>query len=156
MLNLDVDYIEAEEHLRTFGRNGLMAQVMRLELVGKAGQQLGAVRVLPDEVRVDRWGQEVRHLRLKYLPRDGSALVNVPVALVGEESAPGVKGGSRLHVLNDTVPLVCQGWAVPPRFELDTGDYLRFRDLTPPAGCELRAENPRLPVVRCAPKGVYE
>jgi hypothetical protein len=70
---------------------------------------------------VDRWGQEVRHLRLKYLPRDGSALVNVPVALVGKESAPGVKGGSRLHVLNDTVPLVCQGWAVPPRFELDVG-----------------------------------
>jgi hypothetical protein len=70
---------------------------------------------------VNSASQVVENLRLMYMPRDRRALVRVPVALWGEESAPGVKGGGWLHVVNRAVPLMCQGWAVPPKIELDVG-----------------------------------
>jgi hypothetical protein len=54
-----------------------------------------------------------------YLPRDRRALVNIPVSIWGEESAPGVKGGAWLHVVNRVVPFMCEGWAVKPAIELD-------------------------------------
>ncbi|KIZ05463.1 large subunit ribosomal protein L25 [Monoraphidium neglectum] len=104
---------------------------------------------------VNSASQVVENLRLMYMPRDRRALVRVPVALWGEESAPGVKGGGWLHVVNRAVPLMCQGWAVPPKIELDvgkmrTGDLIRYSDVPTPDGCVLRAKDPLQPVVRCA------
>lgn len=63
--------------------------------------------------------QAVENLKFMFLPRERRARVPVPVALWGEEGAPGVKGGGWLHVVNRTVPFVCEGWAVVPRIELD-------------------------------------
>lgn len=73
----------------------------------------------PKEVHINSASLAVENLRLMYLPRTRRALVHVPVAVWGEEAAPGVKGGGWVHVVNRTVPLLCQGWAVPPKIELD-------------------------------------
>ncbi|KAI8475988.1 MAG: ribosomal protein L25/Gln-tRNA synthetase [Monoraphidium minutum] len=152
---LDLATKEAAAHVRNYGRNGIKARVMRLELQDEAGQPLGAVRVLPKEVHMNSSTLAVENLRLMYLPRDRRALVPVPVALWGEESAPGVKVGGWLHVVNRTVPFLCQGWAVPPKIELDVrrmnaSDIIRYSDVPPPEGCSLKAKDPSQPVVRCA------
>lgn len=62
--------------VRNFGRNGIMARIMRLELLDEAGQSLGSVRVLVSRRRYAKpggvwvlvfgvWGLGVRELRRK-------------------------------------------------------------------------------------------
>ncbi|GBF95346.1 50S ribosomal protein L25 [Raphidocelis subcapitata] len=154
---LDLETKEAAAHVRNFGRNGLLARVMRLELRDAEGQPLGALRVLPKAVHINSSTLAVENLRLMYLPRDRTALVPIPVSIWGEESAPGVRGGGWLHVVNRTVPFACPGWAVLPAIELDVrrmnaNDVIRYSDVPPPPGCALRVKDASQPVVRCAVK----
>lgn len=61
----------------------------------------------------------VENLRLLFLPRTRRARVPVPVTPWGAEAAPGVRAGGWLHMVKRAAPLACEGWAVPPRIELD-------------------------------------
>ncbi|WIA44499.1 hypothetical protein OEZ86_007240 [Tetradesmus obliquus] len=166
-LSLSLDAKDAARLVREYGRNGLQAQVLRLNIQQEPPcssssseqqqqqQPLASVRVLPKEVHMNAVSLDVENFRLMFCPPDRLVTVETPVKIWNADIAPGVKAGGWLHVVNRTVPLLCEGWAVRPYLELDVRnmrvkDVVRFRDVPLPQGCKLKVKDPLQPVVRCA------
>ncbi|KAL6758182.1 ribosomal protein L25, beta domain-containing protein [Haematococcus lacustris] len=80
--------------------------------------------------------------------------VNVPVRLVNDDIAPGLKRGAWLHILKRTVTYQALGNCIPPFItvdvkHLDVGQAVTVRQLPIPLGTRLVTQNWDASVVEC-------
>lgn len=160
---------DAAKWVRTFGRNGILARVMQLNIVdGTAASEapdaaagaapapprlLKSVRVLPRQVYVEPRSLQLESINFMYCPQERVVDVPIPVRVSNEDLAPAIKKGGWFHVVNRTVAFRCRSTAIPPVFDLDVRaldvhDVIRMRDLPAPDGCVLAAPDGMQPVVR--------
>ncbi|GIL53179.1 hypothetical protein Vafri_8847 [Volvox africanus] len=115
---------------------------------------LGMVRVKPVRVHVNAVTQRLEGIELLYCPADRVVLVDVPIRLVNDEMAPGVRKGGWMSMFKRTVRYKALGNAIPPFIELnvrhmDLDQDLLVRDLPIPPGTKIYEKNFNAPVVRC-------
>ncbi|GIL83488.1 hypothetical protein Vretimale_11161 [Volvox reticuliferus] len=121
---------------------------------GAEGEVLGMVRVKPVRVHVNAVTQRLEGIELLYCPTDRVVLVDVPIRLVNDEMAPGVRKGGWMSVSKRTVRYKALGNAIPPFIEvnvrhMDLDQDLLVRDLPIPPGTKIYEKNFNAPVVRC-------
>jgi len=87
----------------------------------------------------------VTHFDLQRVSSSDRIKMHVPLHFLGEEIAPGVKGGGDVaHSMTD-VEIICQAKDLPEYIEvdmsaMDVGDVLHLSSLNLPAGVELTAQ----------------
>jgi large subunit ribosomal protein L25 len=155
LLHLDIK--EGATLVRKFGRNGVLARPLRLEILDEDSNCIRSLRVLTRNVHINSQTQDLENLTFLFCPQNRVVNVPIPVKLWNTEIAPGVKKGGWLHQVSRTVTLKCEAWAIPTQLELDMrgmdlNDIVRFADLKLPAGTKLSVPDPTQPVVRCAAK----
>ncbi|WP_297056253.1 50S ribosomal protein L25/general stress protein Ctc [Thermosulfurimonas sp.] len=112
---------------------------------GKSEQRIAIIKELQYHPVTD----EIIHADFYEVRMDRPVEVDVPVAVVGK--AKGVEKGGILEILMHELTVTCLPDRIPDRIEidvseLDVGDTLHVRDLTPPEGVKF-AEDPGAPVV---------
>ncbi|KAF6251443.1 hypothetical protein COO60DRAFT_1628939 [Scenedesmus sp. NREL 46B-D3] len=164
-ISLTLHSKDAARLVRQYGRNGLQAQVLRLNIqqappcssASSGGssdddsqqqqqqqqQPLASVRVLPKEVHMNSVSLAVENFRFLFCPPDRLVTVQTPVKIWNADIAPGVKAGGWLHVVNRTMPLLCEGWAVQPHIELDVR-HMRVKDVVSFSTSQLHASLSRV------------
>lgn len=156
-LPIDVVLKDAAKWVRTFGRSGIMARVMQLNIVDSEDQLLRACRVLARNVYVNAKTLQLESINFMYCPQQRIVDCPIPVKIWNEEMAPVTKKGGWFHVVNRTVLFRCPSTVIPPLFELDVRDMdlheiIRMQDLKAPEGCKLAAPDGMQPVVRATLK----
>ncbi|KAG2446782.1 hypothetical protein HYH02_008342 [Chlamydomonas schloesseri] len=119
-----------------------------------SGRQLGMLRVKPTRVFVNAVTQRVEGLDLLYCPPQRQVVVDVPVRLVNDDLAPGIKKGGWMALFRRTVRYKALGNAIPPYVEinarnLDLDQEVLVRDMPIPPGTKLYEKNYNAPVLRC-------
>jgi len=112
---------------------------------GQSTQKMALIKELQYHPVTD----EIIHADFYEVRMDRPVEVDVPVVVVGK--AKGVERGGLLEVLMHELTVSCLPDRIPDRIEidvsdLDVGDTLHVRDLTPPEGVRF-AEDPEAPVV---------
>mmetsp|Transcript_13635 Transcript_13635/g.29241 ORF Transcript_13635/g.29241 Transcript_13635/m.29241 type:complete len:305 (+) Transcript_13635:77-991(+) len=155
-LNLHMDFRDAEKLVRIFGRNGCTSRVIQLRVVHptEPGTVLAVIRAKPTEVHCRATNLAVENLSFMYCPRDHIVDVHVPIKLINDDVAPGVKKGGWMHLTKRIVRYRCLGHAIPSFIELDVrglqlDQEVRVRDLPIPSGTKLAGQDFDAPVVRC-------
>ncbi len=70
--------------------------------------------------------------------------MTVPLHFIGEETAPGVKAGGKVHHAISDLEVICEAQNLPEYIEIDIsgmelGDMLHLTDIEPPEGVEIVA-----------------
>ncbi|GFR49478.1 hypothetical protein Agub_g11417 [Astrephomene gubernaculifera] len=118
------------------------------------GELLGVMRVKPVRVHMNAVTQRLEGVDLLYCPPDRVVLVDVPVRLVNDDLAPGVKKGGWMCVYRRTVRYKALGGAVPPYIEvnvrhMELEQEILIRDLPVPPGTKIYEKNYNAPVLKC-------
>ena len=112
---------------------------------GQSTQKMALIKELQYHPVTD----EIIHADFYEVRMDRPVEVDVPVEIVGK--AKGVERGGLLEVLMHEITVSCLPDRIPDKIEidvseLDVGDTLHIRDLSPPEGVSF-AEDPEAPVV---------
>uniref|UniRef100_A0A7S3QLJ2 Large ribosomal subunit protein bL25 beta domain-containing protein n=1 Tax=Dunaliella tertiolecta TaxID=3047 RepID=A0A7S3QLJ2_DUNTE len=97
----------------------------------------------------------VQNVDFLYCPHDRIVNVDVPVRLINDDKAPGVKQGGWMQMFRRTVRFQAQGQFIPPYVDVDVGELgleqeLLVNQIPVPPGCRLPANKVSLaPVLRC-------
>ncbi len=118
---------------------------LTLEDNGSTAQKLALVKELQYHPVTD----EIIHVDFYEISMEREVEVEVPIVIVGK--AKGVETGGHLQQLLHTMTVACLPGAIPDKIEVDVtelemGDVLHVRDLTPPEGVRY-LDNPDEPVV---------
>ena len=86
--------------------------------------------------------RQVLHIDLQRIVEDEEIRMNVPVHIVGEDVAPGVKAGGSVSKLMTEVEVTCLPKFLPEYFEIDISalnidDMLHLSDIKVPEGVEI-------------------
>lgn len=154
VLLLHIAEADAVKLVRTYGRNGCRARVFSVQVTGPDGAALGVLRAKPTAVRMNSASQRLEDLDFVYCPQDRVVVVDVPVKLVNDDAAPGLKKGGWLSMSKRTVRYKALGSAVPPYVELnvrglDLDQAVRVRDIPVPPGTKVYEKDPNATVVLC-------
>ncbi|KAJ9511893.1 hypothetical protein QJQ45_004517 [Haematococcus lacustris] len=138
------------------GRNGCQAQVLALRVLhpDSPSRELALLRVKPQMVHVTANMNQIENVDFVYCPQHRVIKVNVPVRLVNDDIAPGLKRGAWLHILKRTVTYQALGNCIPPFItvdvkHLDVGQAVTVRQLPIPLGTRLVTQNWDASVVEC-------
>ncbi|RUM89767.1 MAG: 50S ribosomal protein L25 [Thermodesulfatator sp.] len=118
---------------------------LTLQKDGESEQRLALIKELQYHPVTD----EIIHADFYEIRMDRPVEVDVPVEITGK--AKGVQRGGILEIIMHEITVSCLPDRIPDRIlidvsELDLGDTLHVRDLTPPEGVKF-AEDPDEPVV---------
>lgn len=94
-------------------------------------------RVIPKEVQFDPVRDFVEHVDLMRLAKDAVVDVEVPVHVINEDDAPGLRRGGVLNLVRHEIELTCPADAIPEYIEidvtgLDIGDSLHISQVSLP------------------------
>jgi len=94
-------------------------------------------RVIPRDVQFDPVRDFLEHVDFLRLAKDAVVEVDVPVHVINEEEAPGLKRGGALNLTRHEIGLSCPADAIPEYIEvdvtgLDIGDSLHISQVTLP------------------------
>mmetsp|Transcript_10800 Transcript_10800/g.19700 ORF Transcript_10800/g.19700 Transcript_10800/m.19700 type:complete len:111 (+) Transcript_10800:205-537(+) len=89
-----------------------------------------------------------------FLPRDRLCKVRVPLRLINDDVAPGVKKGGWISMKQRLIPYQCRGDSVPPYIEFDAKnlnleDKILKRHLPIPAGTRLLGNDYDSVILHC-------
>ncbi|KAF5833557.1 hypothetical protein DUNSADRAFT_10089 [Dunaliella salina] len=148
---------DAERLVQLFGRNGCTARVIALHILHpQNGTQLGVIRAKPQKVHMTSTKAfVVQNVDFLYCPHNRIVNVDVPVRLVNDDKAPGVKQGGWMQMFRRTVRFQTNGHLIPPFVDVDVGELgleqeLLVNQVPVPPGCKLPANKVSLaPVLRC-------
>ncbi|KAL6747245.1 ribosomal protein L25/Gln-tRNA synthetase [Haematococcus lacustris] len=156
MLKLHLPRNKVESMVSLRGRNGCQAQVMALRVLhpDSPSRELALLRVKPQMVHVTANMNQIENVDFVYCPQHRVIKVNVPVRLVNDDIAPGLKRGAWLHILKRTVTYQALGNCIPPFItvdvkHLDVGQAVTVRQLPIPLGTRLVTQNWDASVVEC-------
>ena len=160
---------EVRAALRVHGRRGLVARLFDVRVRDRTGEHRedGAPldvthRVLPRQVHVGSVSGVVENVNFIATPPGRRVAVRVPVRVLGDAIAPGVKRGGFLNLIRRDVRVVCEGGdRVPPSVDvdasrLDLGDRVPLAALTLPPGVQLDEQHADLPVLKIAGRQARE
>lgn len=144
---------EVSAALRAHGRRGLLARVFDLRVRGGASD--ATLRVLPRQVHASGVTGEVENVNFVVCPPSRRVVVRVPVVVLGDAVAPGVKRGGYLNLIRRDVRVECDGGAVPEGLRvdvsrLDLGQGVPLSALALPPGVTLVEKHVELPVLKIA------
>jgi len=94
-------------------------------------------RVIPKDVQFDPVRDFLEHVDFLRLAKDAVVEVDVPVHVINEEEAPGLKRGGALNMTRHEIGLTCPADAIPEYIEvdvaaLDIGDSLHISQVSLP------------------------
>jgi len=94
-------------------------------------------RVIPRDLQFDPVRDFLEHVDFLRLAKDAVVEVDVPVHVINEEEAPGLKRGGALNLTRHEIGLSCPADAIPEYIEvdvtgLDIGDSLHISQVTLP------------------------
>ncbi|WP_022853110.1 50S ribosomal protein L25/general stress protein Ctc [Thermodesulfatator atlanticus] len=118
---------------------------LTLENNGSTTKKMALVKELQYHPVTD----EIIHVDFYEISMEREVEVEVPIELVGK--AKGVEAGGHLQQLLQTMTVACLPGAIPDKIEvdvsdLDIGDVIHVRDLTPPEGVRY-LDSPDEPIV---------
>ncbi len=127
---LTVDYKSVWKHVQT---GTFLSTVYMLDVNGKK------TRVIPRDIQFDPVRDFVEHIDFMRISKTSLLEVEVPVMVINEERAPGLKRGGMLNLVRHEIELSCPADAIPEHIEvdvtgLDIGDVVHISQITLPAG----------------------
>ena len=96
-----------------------------------------ATRVIPRDVQFDRVRDFPIHVDFLRLGKGAKIAVEVPIQLLNEDTAPGLKKGGALNMVRYEIELTCPADGIPEAIEvdvgaLDIGDAIHISEVTLP------------------------
>ncbi len=116
-------------------------------------------RVLARELQEDPVTGELLHVDLMRFSARSTMTIDLEIAVINEDTCPGVKKGGLVNVALRSVEVACRADKIPDTIVVDiagleVGDTVHAKDLQLPEGVELGAVDPDATVVNiAAPKG---
>jgi len=147
---------EVDAALRAHGRRGLLARVFDLRVRGGSSATPDTtLRVLPRQVHASGVTGAVENVNFLLCPPTTRLTVRVPVVVLGDAVAPGVKRGGYLNLIRRDVRVECDGGAVPDGVRVDVsrlelGQGVPLSALRLPPGVRLVEDHVELPVLKIA------
>ncbi len=125
---LTLNYREVWKQVST---GHFLSTVFMLDVNGKK------TRVIPRDVQFDPVRDFVEHIDFMRLAKDAVVEVEVPIHVVNEEDAPGLKRGGVLNIVRHQIELSCPADAIPDSIAvdvtgLDIGDSLHISQVSLP------------------------
>jgi large subunit ribosomal protein L25 len=114
-------------------KNGFFTRLFELEIDGKKH------RVLPRDVQFHPVSDRAEHVDFLRVSATTRVTVGVPVRVINESAAPGIKKGGVVNVVRHTVDLVCLADKIPPALIIDLtgkeiGDSIHISHIALPEG----------------------
>jgi len=108
-----------------------LSTVYMLDVDGKK------TRVLPKDVQFDPVRDFVEHIDFLRLAKDAVVEVEVPVHVINEDDAPGLKRGGVLNFVRHAIEVSCPADAIPDSIDVDVagrdiGDSVHISEITLP------------------------
>lgn len=127
--------IALNEVLRLLNRGGFMSHTYQIETDGKV-----SATVLPRDLQLHPVSDMPMHIDFLRLAEGSTVVMNVPVSIVGDEEAPGVKRGGSITVNRHEIELNVPVDSIPESIEVsmattDLGESVKISDVTLPKGC---------------------
>ncbi|GGB97781.1 50S ribosomal protein L25 [Novosphingobium endophyticum] len=128
-------HIEEKELIRQLGTGHFFNSIVEVEVGGKK------FRTLPKDVAFHPVNDRPLHADFLRLAKGATVNVNVPVAFINEEMAPGLKRGGVLNIVRHELELVCDADKIPEEIAIDVtgfdvGESIHISHVTLPAGSE--------------------
>jgi len=125
--------LDPRDLMRALHAGSFMATVFDVDIAGKAE------RVLPRDVQFDPLSDAPMHVDFLRVSAATTVTVNIPVAFLNEEAAPGLKRGGLLNVVRHDIEANCRADAIPHHIEvdltgLDIGDSVHISMIPLPDG----------------------
>ena len=114
-------------------KNGFFTRIFELDIDGKKH------RVLPRDVQFHPVSDRAEHVDFLRVSATTRVTVGVPVKVVNESAAPGIKKGGVVNVVRHTVDLVCLADKIPQALVIDMtgkeiGDSIHISHIALPEG----------------------
>jgi len=127
--------LDPRDLMRALRAGSFMATVFDVDVEGKAE------RVLPRDVQFDPLSDAPLHVDFLRVSAATTVTVNIPVAFLNEEEAPGLKRGGLLNVVRHDIEANCRADAIPHHIEvdltgLDIGDSVHISMVPLPDGVQ--------------------
>ena len=134
--------VHVEEKLLTkmLSNGHFMNTVVMVEAGGKAH------RTLPKDVQFHPVSSRPIHVDFLRIGEHSQVHVNVPVAFIDEETAPGITRGGVLNVVRHDLELICDAASIPDQIEIsldgmDIGDSIHISQVKLPKGSKSAIED---------------
>lgn len=126
-------HVEEKVLAKMLSTGHFMNSVVMVEVEGKAN------RTLPKDVQFHPVTSRPIHVDFLRIGAHSQVHVNVPVAFVNEELAPGIKRGGVLNIVRHDLELICDAAKIPDQIEidltgLDIGDSVHISAIKLPEG----------------------
>lgn len=148
--------IDFNETKRLIYAGGFLSTLFEIEVDGKT------TRVIPRDYQLDKVKDFPLHVDFLRVAKGAKIEVEVPLHVIGEEAAPGVKNGGTLNIVHHKVAVLVAPEAIPDAIEVDVssleiGDSIHIDAVTLPAGVEFAPSVDRSePAVTVVPPAVSE
>lgn len=121
--------------VRLLNRGGFMSHTYQIETDGKI-----SATVLPRDLQLHPVTDVPMHIDFLRLAEGSTVVMNVPVSIVDDVDAPGVKRGGAITVNRHEIELNVPVDAIPEAIVVslagvDLGDSVKISDIELPAGC---------------------
>jgi large subunit ribosomal protein L25 len=112
---------------------GFFSRLFAISINGKAQH------VLIKDVQLHPVNDAPLHIDFMRVSKDSKIHVNIPVRVINDDKAPGVKQGGIVNVVHHTLEVICPADSIPSEILIDltgmeAGQAIHLTDITLPAG----------------------
>lgn len=127
--------IPQNEVIRLINRGGFLSHTYEINVSGKKST------VLPRDLQLHPVSDVPMHIDFLRLAKGATVVMSVPVRVVGEDVAPGLKRGGVINHTRHEIELEVPGDKIPEAVEvsvaeLDINDAVKISNVTLPEGCK--------------------
>ncbi len=127
--------IEYRELIRLIRRGQFMSQVFDIKVDGRSE------RALPRDIQLDPVKDMPVHVDFQRISRGQKVRLNLPIEMINEEDAPGMKRGGVLNIVRHEVEVMCPPDNIPESLIVDLtgadiGDSIHISQVNLPEGVE--------------------
>lgn len=127
--------LDFNETKRLIYAGGFLSTLFEIEVDGKK------TRVIPRDYQLDKVKDFPLHVDFLRVAKGARIEVEVPLHVIGEDAAPGVKNGGTLNVVHHKVAILVEPEAIPDALsidvsKLDIGDSIHISAIALPKGVE--------------------
>lgn len=114
-------------------KSGFFSRLFTLSLDGKEQH------VLAKDIQLHPVSDHPLHIDFQRVRKDAKINVNVPLAFINDDKAPGVKKGGAINIVHHSLEVICPANAIPEQIVVDLGKLeinqgIHVTDLKLPAG----------------------
>ena len=116
-------------------------QLVPLQIINDKGEAIEH-KVLIQEIQKHPYRQHIIHLDFRKLDAEKPISLKIPIRIVGEESAPGVKKGGIVQMIVREVPVTCLPSDIPEFITVDVSNLdfqetMRLHEVPAPEAVEI-------------------